>query len=585
MKKSKKMSYRVTSLLMALMFIIGTAPFSFAAEPVSLSEANVAVWPTIEGELYWGQKLSDGFTVSGGVVTVDGTADGEVIPGRFVFTDSEYVPITTSEFADLKFIPDNEQDYVGFEIENTTNVVFKVNLVTPVLVDENDVPVASSVASVNARITTSTLTGGAVKNPYTGEVLSAVWAWNNRRDKVAESGYFTAVCSPGLGYDTIYMDVYVSIAGDAPATKVEIEPSFDEKITYDPTLTWGMLTLTGGKAVVSETGAEIEGTFAVSDEYKDRAITVGERTLPVIFTPADSSQGIGCVCQVPVTVNKAKMKFVDENGNEIVPEITVPYGTKFNDVPKLLESYVSGPDVIRVSVGDLEKETCTEGTFTCRVLAPNDSENYETTELTFKIVIEKKKINPTLKSQTGSMYIEDNTAEYHPTGTFTLEYTIDGVEQTPITGIKYNTPFDWNPTKSGKYEYKIIYNEAEENEYFIIDDFTTSNPVKLSWAFSATGTLDGEYSYGTEVKLEAPATDPAKADKPYYGFVKWVDNNGNTGLSEEELENSEITFTMPDGAVDLDATYKFDFCLLIQYWFNRIVTFFDSFFTSIGTLF
>ena len=584
------MSYRVTSLLMALMFIIGTAPFSFAAEPVSLSEANVAVWPTIEGELYWGQKLSDGFTVSGGVVTVDGTADGEVIPGRFVFTDSEYVPITTSEFADLKFIPDNEQDYVGFEIENTTNVVFKVNLVTPVLVDENDVPVASSVASVNARITTSTLTGGAVKNPYTGEVLSAVWAWNNRRDKVAESGYFTAVCSPGLGYDTIYMDVYVSIAGDAPATKVEIEPSFDEKITYDPTLTWGMLTLTGGKAVVSETGAEIEGTFAVSDEYKDRAITVGERTLPVIFTPADSSQGIGCVCQVPVTVNKAKMKFVDENGNEIVPEITVPYGTCFGDVHVYLEPYVAGDDAVSIGMVGIEnanKTLCKDGTYTASLINRTDTENYEKTELPFKLVIEKKKLNPKLTVAVGTdgMIIRDSSGNYSPKGTFTLEYTIDGVPQEPITGIKYETAFEFNYNKSGNYEYTIIYNEAEVDEYFIIDDFTTSNPIFLTWKFSATGSVDGEYKYGDEVKLEAPATDPAKEDKPFYGFVKWEDASGNTGLTEEELSNREISFAMPDGDVDLDATYKFDFCLCIRYYIQIVVDWFNSFFQSIGTLF
>ena len=238
-------------------------------------------------------------------------------------------------------------------------------------------------------------------------------------------------------------------------------------------------------------------------------------------------------------------------------------------------------------MGDLEYKSCEEdGTYTISAYAPSDGDHYEKTELTFKIIIEKKKINPKLYSEPGKLYIEDTSGIYNPTGTFTLIYYIGGEKQGAIEGIKYLERFDWNPTKSGNYEYEIVYVEATENEHYIIDAFKANNALTLSWAFKATGAAEGTtYQYGSEVALEAPATDPAKEDKPFYGFVKWEDANGNTGLTEEELSNREISFTMPDGDVELNATYKFDFCLCIRYYIQIVVDWFNSFFQSIGTLF
>ncbi len=543
---------KLLSILLALMMMLSVVPmYASAADPIQLTEANVVTWPTIEGEIYWGQKLSDGFTVVGGVVTADGTADGTVIPGKFEFINDEYVPITTSEFADLRFIPDNTQEYEGFEVENITNVIFEVKLVTPVLVNENDVPVASSVASVNARITTSTLTGGAVKNPYTGEVISATWAWVNRRDKVAESGYFSAVCSAGLGYEPIYMDVYVSIAGDAPATKVEVNPSFVEnEISYDPNITWGMLALTGGKAVVSETGVEIEGVFTVSDEYKDKTISVGERTLPVIFTPSDPTQGIGCVCQVPITVNKGQMKFVDENGNEIVPEITVPYGTTFGDIHYYLESYVAGDDAVSIGMVGIEnanKTLCETGTYTASLINRTDS-NYERTEKEFKIIVEAKKLEPTVKSNTG-YYVVDDSGTYNVEGTF--DVYIDG--ELYKTGVKYLEKVAYTPEKSGTHEIKFVYKPIEN------DNFAIENEIKDTFAINLVHKLTlgdnvlgkpGDYRYSTEIELSANSTAE--------NFEGWVitDAAGNTVDLGVDLTATKISFTMPDYDIHVEALEK-----------------------------
>ncbi len=577
------MSKKIVSVFLAFLFISITVPFAFAAEPVELTEANVSVWPTTSGSIYFGQKISDGVTLVGGEVQYNST----VVDGHFEFTDANFIPTSSgSQIGNITFVPNDTSAYKGFVIETAWDVTYQVKKTTPVLVDENNPPIATRVEE-GAKLSTSILSGGLMKNPYNEsepKVATGEWEWTNRRTVVTESGYYEAEFYV-KGYEGVTMMVYVGINGDIIETTISEIPLLPA-LTYDGSTTWNDITLSGGIAVEKDTTNVVEGTFSITDNWKIKVIESGSYEIDATFTPNDAESYTKVDFKIPVTVNKAPIRFVDENGEDIVPEITVPYGTKFNDISRLLKPYVKGPDYTYFVIGDLGKEQCEEGTYTFKATAPSDGANYEDTDLTFKIVVEKKKLNPKLYSATGKLYINDNSAVYHPTGTFTLEYTIDGVEQTPITGIKYNTHFDWNPTKSGNYEYTIIYNEAAEKEYFIIDDFTTNSTIALTWGFKATGSVEGTtYKYGSEVALEAPATDPAKEDKPFYGFVKWEDANGNTGLTEEELSNKEISFIMPDGDVELNATYKFDFCLCIRYYIQIVVDWFNSFFQSIGTLF
>ena len=587
MKKSKKLSCKALSLCMVVAMIAVSVPFAFAA--TTLSASNVTQWPTLsynseDGKMYYGQTIGEALIINDDEIVLD--ADGNQVAGHFEFIDPTLMQLPgTNIKSHIQFVPDDTDAYTGFQ-KKRSSLLYNVETVTPVYVDEVNDPLTATKVEAGATLRTSTISGGKMTNPYNPdepEISGRSWEWSKPDTVVTESGYYEAKFVPA-GYTVTTAQVYVAIAVDIIESEISAIPIIPELI-YDGVTTWSDITLSGGAAVEKGTTNVIEGTFALTELWKATVIDAGTYEIDATFTPNDTEAYTRVNFKIPVTVTKAPIKFVDENGNDIVPEITVPYGTKFTDISRFLMPYVKGADYTLLSMGDLEYKQCEEGTYTITASAPSDGKHYETTELTFKIVIEKIKINPSLKALPGEMYIEDNSAVYKPKGTFTIEYTIDGVEQTPITGIQYNTHFEWNPTKSGNYEYTVIYNEAEENEYFIIDDFTTSNPVKLMWSFSATGSVDGTYTYGDEVTLEAPATDPEKADKPYYGFVKWEDANGNTGLSEEELESREITFTMPDGEVDLNATYEFDFCLMIQYWFSRISAFFNSFFASLGTLF
>lgn len=587
MKKSNKLPSKVLSFFLAISFIFISVPIAFAADPIALTISNVTEWPVAtpkNGVVYYGEKVGDALDLIGGKVEYNGVT----VPGHFEFIDPTAIPTSFgSNRANIKFVPDDTSAYTGFEKKRSGDVKFDVTKTTPVYADETNDPVVATKVEAGSKLSSSVLSGGKMINPYNPDeprILAQSWYWVDDTTVVNESGYYDAHFTVG-NYNRVFAQVYVDIIVDIIESEISAIPSVPA-LTYDGITTWNDITLSGGLTVEKGTSNVIEGTFSITESWKVKVINAGTYEIDATFTPNDTEAYTKVDCKIPVTVNKAPIRFVDENGNDIVPEITVPYGTKFNDIARLLNPHIKGPAYTNYIMGDLSTKVCEDGTYTITAEAPSDKAHYEDTELTFKIVVEKKKLNPKLYSTTGKLYIQDQSATYHPTGTFTLEYTIDGVEQEPITGIKYNEHFDWNPTKSGDYEYTIIYNEAPEKEYFIIDDFTASNAVRLTWAFKATGTNDGTtYQYGSEVALEAPATDPAKEDKPFYGFVKWEDANGNTGLTEEELSNREISFTMPDGEVELNATYKFDFCLCIRYYIQIVVDWFNSFFQSIGTLF
>ena len=190
---------------MALMMMLSVVPmYASAADPVALTEANVVTWPTIEGEIYFGQKLNDGFTVVGGTVTTDGTAEGTVIPGKFEFIDPEYVPTSSTGIASFKFTPNNIEEYTGFEVEYVWDVTYPVKVVTPVLVDDSNPPIVVDAVEYGTMLRNVSISGGQMMNPIVpteSVVLSKNWTWANARTKVTESGYYPAKFAAGTsGY-------------------------------------------------------------------------------------------------------------------------------------------------------------------------------------------------------------------------------------------------------------------------------------------------------------------------------------------------------------------------------------------------
>lgn len=285
---------KLLSILMALMMVLSVVPFYASAEAVALTTYNVVVWPTTSGEIFFGQKLSDGITLNSenALVTSDGTENGTVIPGKWEFIDTEFVPTAWSKTskANIKFTPENTNEYIGFEVTKSANVTYVVNKTTPVFVDEINDPIVATDVEQGAKLSTSTLSGGQMKNPYTNEIINKAWKWSSGSTIVNSTGEYKASFGGGSSYNKVEAMIMVKVIGTMKETEIVTAP---EAVTveYSASAKNSDLPLVGGKAVIKGTDTEVAGKF--SFKAPDGAVgTVGEKAKTIIFTPNDTENYI-----------------------------------------------------------------------------------------------------------------------------------------------------------------------------------------------------------------------------------------------------------------------------------------------------
>jgi len=563
------------SILLALMMMLSVVPmYASAADPIALTEANVTVWPTATGTIYFGQKISDGVTLVGGEVQYNST----VVDGHFEFTDANFMPTSSgSQIGNITFVPDDTSAYKGFVIETAWDVTYQVKKTTPVLVDENNPPIATRVEE-GAKLSTSILSGGLMKNPYNEsepKVAAGEWEWTNRRTVVTESGYYEAEFYV-KGYEGVTMMVYVGINGDIIETTISEIPLLPS-LTYDGSTTWNDITLSGGIAVEKDTTNVVEGTFSITDNWKIKVIESGSYEIDATFTPNDTESYTKVDFKIPVTVNKGQIKFVDENGEEIVPEITVPYGTKLTDgnmryyISQAGCTAVAGEDGCYYGATDddgyifgtsASGEAPEVGTHYYEFIARpyttvGGTSNYEETVLKIKVTVtpveaEMKLDTSAIKGTDGLelwVWNKDTSSAARPEGTFTVY--LDGAVYKE--NIKYGEHFTWQPTESKTYEFKATYTPTE-NDPFTIADFTMSRDIKLTRKLTASENIlkgYGDFKYGATVEISANLTAE--------NFAGWkvTDAKGNE-VTLDGVDNSKtkITITMPDYDIHVEALEK-----------------------------
>lgn len=574
---------RLIAFCLTFILILTTAIVAYAATPVSLSKSNIITYPSVEGSCYYGQKIGEALTLIGGEVQYN----GNTVEGKFVFTDPEKIPnsIGSGARADFDFVPENTEEYVGFSVSRSRDVKYTVLAADLILADESNTPLAT--VDEGALLSEAVITNGQVKNKYNAEeptALSATWSWSNPNTVITESGYHEAYIKLS-NYNNFVLNIYVEVKlAEIPYAQITEKPTIIGELTYNPksNATWSDIELSGGESNVA-------GTFAVSEEWKSKIIYPGTHSVDVVFTPDDLTQAQAVTIQIPVTVNAAPITFETEDGTG-VPTITVDYGKKTNDdMGLMLKQYV--PEDVQIQYIDFygldgqllehANKTYDPGsyTFTCRARTQN--KNYATTMLTFNVVINKVKINPQIEGNGNRMIIRDVSGQYNPKGTFDLYINDELVKE----DIPYNEYFTWEHTTSGDKNFKAVYNPGDDNRYEIDPITRADGEVKLDWPFASGDGHSTTYTYGETVKVEAPATDPAKPDKPYYGFAGWNVVEGDPGLTEEELASPTVSFEMPDGGVKLEPTYEFSLELFFQWIWQQIVDFFTFIFNAITELF
>ncbi len=593
----KNKASKIIAIILAMIIAAMSFPFAFAATQISLKASNVTVWPTATGEMYFGQSIGEMITLTGGEVQYNGT----VVPGHFEHID----PDATAEMAmdayeaDIKFVPDDTTTYKGFN-KYYSKTTFVVHKTTPVLADQAKPPVVTDLVEPGVTLSTVVISDGSMVNPYDStesKVKKVKWEWVNPDTVVSDSGFYEAQFKATAScYVTLKQNIYVEVNNPIPFAVIDENPTI-ESFDYNPNITWGDIEIKGGKAIMENTDGtktDVIGKFSFKNEgLLTVSPSVGIYNIDLVFTPDDTTIALPCETTIQVTVNKAVPTFRtdDESG---VPTITMPYGTKLDSsLDYKIKPLVDVDVPVYLAYKDLEGNdfsyngtTPVVGTHEIQVRVNIDDSNYETfTMLTFNLEItgfESSCIVVPVGSE-GYKIVDEGIA-YNvskPTGTFTVSYTVNGEKQPDIT-VKYGELFQIEKVKSGDYVFTVTYNEIENDPFSVVVK-TFEIKEKLGRNVKI-GENTQKYTYGDTVTVTAPATDPAKPDKPYYGFTGW-EVKGNIGLSDEELANAEISFAMPDEDVELNATYEFSLKLFFEWIWQQIVQFFTFFINAMKDLF
>ena len=234
-----RMLKNVFIVCFSLFMIAMSVSPAFATEainPTPLSKNNVVEWPTTSGEMYFDQIIGDYITLVGGVVTSDGTAEGEVIPGKWEFIDPNATPIMPSAKcpSSIKFVPEDESAYIGFEVKNTTKTTFVVKEVAMEFADINAVPSVELKAGQKGTLLSHyTIIGVEMKSALTGKTVAAKWNWVKSNTTVEGSGYYPATIK-ATGYTTIEnVYVYLRVAGDDSAPPISEFPKIEPTVYHD----------------------------------------------------------------------------------------------------------------------------------------------------------------------------------------------------------------------------------------------------------------------------------------------------------------------------------------------------------------
>lgn len=584
------------SLVLTLIMLLSAIPFTAsAADPITLTRDNITQWPTVTNkdgsepkiQLYAGQRFDEAWALKGGEVRYDANENGEleeseVVPGTFVFYDER--ALNGADYIQISFIPDDETAYTRIENVRDGNVMGSVGGVTYVVPEIVELPTATEVES-GARLSKSTISGGKVIHPISGEEITyGTWAWTSTRTKITDSGYQEAKFIISRDFETLTAKIYVRIVGDTSEEKIgtiiEELPAIEG--TYYIGENWENVKLVGGKAVDDINGFEVPGTFTIN--RTGTIATSGTYEVEVIFTPDDNTKYSVSTGKIEITVIKQPIRFIDEDGNDTIPEITIEYTNakigQYN-FGYYLKPYTNLTDSDGASFNfaglEGENDYITVGTKKYKINASAQNQNYEKSVLEFILTVTPKPLDITVSYVNNQILISRTTTD-RINGSF--ELYVDGVklaDGVKIEGAQSSAKYGWTPKTSGTHTVKAVYVPAE-NDTVSIEPAETQVQMNLTRAL----TLPEGSGYIAKVNGSSNFTSVACGDTvslacTFEDFECWVitgadgkavdlgtvmtektvtdANGGVTFVTEEgDLTCANIIFAMPDE--DITVTYK-----------------------------
>lgn len=548
-----------------------SVPIAFAAVE-TLSANNVTQWPTItynhpDGKMYFGQTLAEGITINDDEIVLD--ASGNQVAGHFEWFKPTLVQTSVENGkANLKFVPDDTSLYKGFT-KLKSPVTFSVQNTQLVLIDENNPPLVISQIVKGATLSTVEITGGQVKNPYVETdtiAAGAYWEWVNPDTVVTESGEFeTTLHTAGGSYEPMTRMVYVEVESSIEATTMVEAPT----ATVEYGTAWNEVVFEGGKVMAGD--KEVSGTFTRKSTSTTKPAVGVYNSVNVIFTPDDLEKYTPCEGTAVVTVTKANYKLVNENGEEVVPEFTMPYGTTFDPGLKLGvllknmikdRSVLTGADVAYISFPDHDTDEVAPvgtNTYTVRIRPGNsDISNYNVTDIQFVLTIEPVVITTTAYWAVGGTI--GGKVSHEAKGTF--DVFVDGElvgDDIKITRNK-DWSFDYPIPATGDYTLKVVYNPIENDPHSMEDYETVVNvrmirKIILPEDSRVTYKVNGDER--TSIMRLGDTIELSTFGGDLFRGWKIADASGNiVDLGVADLMASDITFIMPDYDLYIEAQYE-----------------------------
>ncbi len=567
---------KLLSILMALMMILSVVPFYASAAVETLSASNVTQWPTItynrpDGKMYFGQTLAEGITINDDEIVLD--ASGNQVAGHFEWFKPTLVQTSVENGkANLKFVPDDTSIYKGFT-KLKSPVTFSVQNTQLVLIDENNPPIVISQIVKGATLSTVEITGGQVKNPYVETdtiAAGAYWEWVNPDTVVTESGEYEATLHTASdSYEPMTRMVYVEVESSIEATTIVEAPT----ATLEYGQSWTELVFEGGKVMAGDT--EVSGTFTRKSTSTGKPSAGVFDSVKVIFTPDDLEKYTPCEGIAVVTVTKGNYKFVNENGEEIVPELTLPYGTTFdqndllgNSLKAFIKDYdeLSGVDIVGSLIfeaGDY-KTVAPVGTNTYNVrVRPYNSgtSNYNVTDLQFILTIEPVIITTT--ASWGTDGVIKGKLSHKAKGT--LDIFVDGklvADDIKAGGANNEWSVDYPIPATGDYTIKVVYNPTENDPYSMVDfEKVVTAKIRRSITYADPSAVNHKINGDERTPIAKLGDTVELSTFGGVAFLGWkiTDASGNeVDLGIADLTATEITFTMPDCDLFVEAMYQKD---------------------------
>lgn len=556
---------KLLSIFLALLMLLSVVPFYASAAAETLTATNVQTWPTLsykhpDGVMYYGMTVAEGLTINDDEVVID--AAGNQVAGHFEFVTPTKILSGSNVKADLLFVPDDADAYSTIK-KNRSSVLFSVQKTQLVLIDENNPPVAVSQIVKGGTLSTVELTGGQVKNPYVEtdtKADGAYWEWVNPDTVVTESGEFEATLhTAGGSYESMTRMVYVEVESSIEATTMVEAPT----ATVEYGTAWNEVVFEG-KVMAGDT--EVSGTFALKSPSTIKPAVGYYDYIKVVFTPDDLEKYAPCEGTAVVTVTKGNYKLVNEDGEEVVPEFTMPYGTTFGKVPlqSMIKdrSLLTGADIANVYFPGHEKdEIIPVGTNTYAVrIYPNneDYSSYKRTDLQFVITIE-----PVVITTTAYWSLSDKIGgkvSHEAKGTF--DVFVDGELAGDDIKIAKNKEwsFDYPIPATGDYTLKVVYNPIENDPHSMVDYETVVNvrmkrKIILPEDSRVTYKVNGDER--TSIMRLGDTIELSTFGGDLFRGWKIADASGNiVDLGVADLMASDITFIMPDYDLYIEAQYE-----------------------------